>query len=195
MDMYSQINKSISRYVSFTKEELDILNSLLEYKQVPKKTIMLREGERCNFEAFVIKGCVRKYYVDGNGVEVILQFAIEDAWISDISFSIDDCEPSKIFIETLEDCEFLIFTPETKEELLAKAPRFERAFRILLQRHLVVTQNRLFDTISKSATEKYLQFLKDYPTIPQRVAQHYIASYLGISAEFLSKIRTKLAKG
>ncbi len=195
MDKFVQINESISRYVSFSKEELDVFNSLLEYRQVPKKTVMLHEGEMCNFEAFVVKGCVRKYYIDENGFEVILQFAIEDAWVSDISFSIYEDKPSRIFIETLEDSEFLTFTPESKEELFARAPRFERAFRILLQRHLTVTQNRLFSTISKTAMDKYLDFLEQYPTLPQRVAQHYIASYLGISAEFLSKTRAKLAKG
>ena len=192
--MHSQINKNISRYVSFSDEELEIFNTLLEYKTLPKKTIMLHEGEKCNFEAFVLKGCLRKYYIDANGFEVILQFAIEDAWISDISFSIYEDKPSQVFIETLEDCEFLTFNPQSKEELFEKAPRFERAFRILMQRNLSVTQNRLFNTISKTATEKYLEFMEHYPTIPQRVAQHYIASYLGISAEFLSKIRTRLAK-
>mgnify|MGYP002132238023 FL=1 len=192
--MYSQINKNISRYVTFEKEELDIFNSLLEYKQVLKKTIMLREGEMCNFEAFVIKGCFRKYYIDTNGLEVILQFAIENSWVSDISFSIYEEEPSRVFIESLEDSEIFVFSPETKETLLTKAPKFERAFRILMQRNLAVTQNRLFNTISKSATEKYIEFLSQYPTLSQRVAQHYIASYLGISAEFLSKIRTKIAK-
>lgn len=193
MDTYNQIDKSISRYVSFTKEELNTFNSLLEYKKVPKKTIMLHEGEMCNFEAFVIKGCIRKYYIDPNGFEVILQFAIEDAWVSDISFSIYEDKPSKVFIETLEDSEFLFFTPEAKEELFERAPRFERAFRILLQRHLSATQNRLFNTISKTALDKYIEFLELYPTLPQRVAQHYIASYLGISAEFLSKTRAKIA--
>jgi CRP-like cAMP-binding protein len=192
--MYEQINKSISRYVTFSKEELDTFNSLLEYRKVTKKTIMLHEGEVCNFEAFVVKGCVRKYFIDQNGFEVILQFAIEDAWVSDISFSIYETQPSTIFIETLEDCEFLVFSPETKEELFKKEPRFERAFRILLQRHLTATQNRLFHTISRTALEKYVEFLELYPTLPQRVAQHYIASYLGISAEFLSKVRAKLAK-
>lgn len=195
MDMYEQINNSISRYVDFSKEDLDIFNSLLEYRKVPKKTIMLHEGEMCNFEAFVIKGCVRKYYIDPNGFEVILQFAIENAWVSDISFSNYETKPSRIFIETMEDCEFLVFSPETKEELLQRVPRFERAFRILFERHLSVTQNRLFNTISKTAMDKYLEFLELYPTLPQRVAQHYIASYLGISAEFLSKVRTKIAKG
>lgn len=192
--MYSQINKNISRYVSFETGELAIFNSLLTYNKVPKKTILLHEGERCDFEAFVIKGCVRKYYIDSNGFEVILQFAIEDAWVSDTSFSIYEDNPSKVYIETLEDCEFFLFNPETKERLFIEAPKFERAFRILMQRSLSATQNRLFNTISKTATEKYLDFLELYPTLSQRVAQHYIASYLGISAEFLSKIRAKISK-
>ena len=192
--MYSQINKNICRYVSFEPKELEIFNSLLEHKTVPKKTILLHEGEMCDFEAFVIKGCIRKYYIDANGFEVILQFAIENAWLSDISFSIYEKKPSRVFIETLEECEFFMFTPDTKEALFAKAPKFERAFRILMQRNLAVTQERLFNTISKTATEKYLEFLELYPTLSQRVAQHYIASYVGISAEFLSKIRTKIAK-
>ncbi|MDI6048141.1 Crp/Fnr family transcriptional regulator [Flavobacterium yafengii] len=192
--MYTQINKNISRYVTFEPKELEIFNSLLEYKTVPKKTILLHEGEMCNFEAFVIKGCVRKYYIDANGFEVILQFAIENAWVSDISFSIYEEKPSRVYIETLEDCEFFMFSPDTKEELFVRAPKFERAFRILMQRSLAVTQDRLFNTISKTATEKYVEFLDHYPTLSQRVAQHYIASYLGISAEFLSKIRTKIAK-
>lgn len=193
--MFSAINAAISRYVSFSEEELKIFNNLLEHKIVPKKTLLLREGEMCTFEAFVVKGCLRKYYIDANGFEVILQFAIENAWVGDISFSIYEDKPSQVYIETLEDAELLMFNPETKEQLFAEAPRFERAFRILVQRNLSVTQNRLFDTISKTATEKYLEFIERYPTIPQRVAQHYIASYLGISAEFLSKIRAKIAKG
>ena len=192
--MYSQINKNIERYVSFNANELKIFNSLLEYKAIPKKTILLHEGEMCNFEAFVIKGCVRKYYIDANGFEVILQFAIENSWISDISFSIYEEKPSRVYIETLEDCEFFLFNPTTKEELFSRAPKFERAFRILMQRSLAVTQDRLFNTISKTATEKYAEFLEQYPALPQRVAQHYIASYLGISAEFLSKIKKKMTK-
>lgn len=192
--MYTQINSNITRYVSFSSSELALFNSLLTHKEVPKKTMLLQEGEICNFEIFVIKGCVRKYYIDANGFEVILQFAIENAWVSDSSFSIYESNPSRVFIETLEDCEFFVFSPDTKEELFATAPGFERAFRILMQRSLAVTQERLFLTMAKTATEKYQEFTAQYPTLSQRVAQHYIASYLGISAEFLSKIRTKMAK-
>lgn len=192
--MYAQINAAISRYVAFNEEELRVFDSLLEQRTVSKKTIMLHAGEVCNFEAFVVKGCLRRYYIDTEGHEVILQFAVEDSWISDISFSIYENQPSRVFIEALEDCELLTFTPEAKEALFLRAPRFERAFRILMQRNLAVTQNRLFTTITKSGVEKYQEFLAQYPSIPQRVAQHYIASYLGITAEFLSKVRAKIAK-
>ena len=192
--MFAQINSSISRYVNFTQQELDIFNSLLVVKKIPKKTIMLHKGEKCTFEGFVVKGCVRKYYIDEKGLEVVLQFAVENSWISDISFSIYETDPSLIFIETLEYSEFLMFSPETKEQLFEKAPRFERAFRILMQRHLSVTQKRLLQNITLTAEQKYDEFIKSYPSIPKRVAQHYIASYLGISAEFLSKIRTRKLK-
>ncbi len=192
--VFEQIHDNISRYVSFSDHELSLFDAALECLSVPKKTIMLREGEVCNFEAFVVKGCLRKYYIDANGHEVILQFAVEDSWISDISFSIYEALPSQVYIETIEDCELLTFSPESKEILFTKAPRFERAFRILVQRNLAVVQNRLFCTILRSGIEKYQDFLLKYPTIPQRVPQHYIASYLGISAEFLSKVRAKIAQ-
>jgi|SRR6218665_1782565 len=192
--MYSQINTNISKYVSFNEAELYIFDSLLEYKRIPKMTVMLREGEVCNFEAFIIKGCIRKYYIDTNGVEVVLQFAIEDSWISDVSFNSHEKKTSQVFIETMEDCEVMIFNPSAKEELFEKVPRFERAFRLLMLQNLGVAQNRLVHTIARTATEKYLEFLELYPKIPQRVPQHYIASYLGITAEFLSKLRTRLIK-
>jgi CRP-like cAMP-binding protein len=99
-----------------------------------------------------------------------------------------------MFIETLEDCEVLYLTPETKEELLAQVPKFERVFRLMVQRNLSSLQKRLFKTIATTAAEKYLDFITRYPTIPQRVAQHYIASYLGFTPEFLSKVRGRLTK-
>ena len=122
-----------------------------------------------------------------------MQFAIEDWWVSDIA-SFHEQKPSRMFIETLEDCEVLVLTPASKETLLKEAPCFERMFRLMVQRNLSRLQERLFQTIAKTAVEKYLDFLERYPTIPQRVAQHYIASYLGFSPEFLSKVRTKLTR-
>lgn len=191
--MFEQINKNVCKNGDFTQSEIDYFNSILQHKTIPKKTLLLQDGEICNFEAYILKGCIRKYYINEHGHEVILQFAIEDWWVSDIA-SFHEKKPSKLFIETLEECELLLLTPETKEQLVTKVPKFERIFRLLVQRNLSSMQNRLIDTIAKTAQEKYLEFLKLYPTIPQRVAQHYIASYLGMTAEFLSKIRTKLAK-
>lgn len=191
--MFEAINKNVSKNIEFTRSELEYFNSLLKFKTFPKKTFLLQEGEVCNFEAFIVKGCVRKYYINKDGFEVILEFPIEDWWTSDI-ISFHDKKPSKLYIETLEDCELLVISLQDKEALLSKIPKFERIFRLMVQRNLASTQSRLIDSIAKSGQEKYLDFIKSYPTIPQRIAQHYIASYLGISAEFLSKIRTKLSK-
>lgn len=191
--MFDQINKHLLKFVDLSEDELSYFNSILEIKKVPKKTILLHEGDVCNFEAFINKGCIRNYYIDENGFEVILQFAIEDWWVSDIA-SFHAHTASNIFIETLEDCELLILSPQTKEALLTKVPKLERMFRLMVQKNLSVLQNRFLKTITTSAQEKYVDFLERYPTIPQRVAQHYIASYLGISAEFLSKVRTKMSK-
>lgn len=192
-DAFKNINQNVSRYVDFTAAELSIFNELTQFRQVGKKTTLLRAGEKCDFEAYVLKGCLRKYYIDPDGNELIIQFGVEDSWIGDISFSIYDPKPSRVFIETIEDSELLVISPDKKEELYRRVPKFERVFRILMQRNLAVTQDRLFATVSKSATEKYLEFLENYPGLPQRVPQHYIASYLGISPEFLSKVRKRLA--
>jgi CRP-like cAMP-binding protein len=191
-DMFEEINAYAKRCLPFTEEDLAFFNSLLQFKKQRKKTFLLQEGEICNFEAFILKGCIRTYHIDHAGAEVTLQFAVEDWWVSDIT-SFTEQKPSMVYIETLEDCELLILTPETKEKLLAKVPGFERMFRLMVQRNLAQTQERLFRTISTTAVEKYLDFLNRYPAIPQRVAQHYIASYLGFSPEFLSKVRKKLS--
>ncbi len=191
--MFDQINKQVSKCHTFSNEELDIFNSLLKYKSVPKKTFLLREGEVCDFEAYIIKGCIRTFYIDSNGFEVILQFGIEDWWVSDIA-SFNEQTPSKLFVETLEDCELFLLSPQTKEELLLKVPKFERVFRIMIQRNLSATQNRLINNIAKPAVQRYQEFIEKYPSIPQRVPQHLIAAYIGVSPEFLSKIRAKLSK-
>ena len=190
--MFEAINKYALRCMPFSTADLEFFNSLLQFKKYSRKTFLLQEGEVCQFEAFILKGCIRTYHIDHAGAEVTLQFAIEDWWVSDIT-SFHNQTPGLVYIETLEDCELLILTPETKELLLAKVPGFERMFRLMVQRNLAQLQERLFRTISTTAVEKYLDFLNRYPAIPQRVAQHYIASYLGFSPEFLSKVRKKLS--
>ncbi|RXM50547.1 MULTISPECIES: Crp/Fnr family transcriptional regulator [unclassified Chryseobacterium] len=190
--MFQNIIKNISRFVTLTPEEENIYEGMLTLQKYPKKTHLLREGEICQFEGFIKQGCVRTYYLDENGFEVTLLFAVEDWWITDID-SFNNKTPSKIFIEALEDTEIYMLNPETKEELMQKVPKFERAFRLMMQRYVVTLQNRLVNTISQPATDRYLEFIRVYPSIPQRVAQYYIASYLGVSKEFVSTIRKRLA--
>jgi CRP/FNR family transcriptional regulator, cyclic AMP receptor protein len=190
--MFEQIDKYISRCITLDDEQLSTFHSALQYKKVKKKTFLLQKGDICYFEAYIIKGCIKTYYLDDEGNEVILHFAVEDWWVSDIA-SFSDEKTSNLFIETLEDCELLILTHDKKEILYQQIPRLERMFRLMVQRAYVVLQNRFFATLSQPADERYLDFLKRYPTIPQRVPQHQIAAYLGISPEFLSKIRAKLS--
>lgn len=190
--MYEDIIKNVTRCIQLAPDEKQEFTDLLQLQSVPAKTILLREGEVCRFEAYVRKGCIRVYYVNENGFEVTLSFAIEDWWVGDVA-SFYEQKPSRLFIETLEDTEMYVLTPATKEKLLESIPKFERVFRLLIQRNLSALQNRLINTISQKASERYLEFIKLYPTIPQRVAQYYIASYLGVSPEFVSTIRKRLA--
>ncbi|WP_343567636.1 Crp/Fnr family transcriptional regulator [Sphingobacterium sp.] len=182
----------MSKCITLTEEEIQIFTGLLTVRKVPKKTLLLQEGEVCQFEGYLQKGCVRIYYLDENGFEVTLAFAVEDWWISDIA-SFHYHTPSSLYMETLEDSELLVLTPETKETLLVDVPKFERVFRMLVQRRLTVLQNRLIHTMAKPAADRYLEFIALYPTISQRIPQYYIASYLGVSPEFVSIIRKRLA--
>ena len=190
--LFESINNYVNHCGSFAPEELAAFNELLVPKSVKKKQILLREGEVCNFEAYIVKGCVRTYYIDENGSEVILQFAIEDWWVGDIG-SFHERTPSLFYIEAMEDSELLTLNPTTKATLLDKMPQFERVFRLMIQRHLVAVEHRLIHTIARTAEQRYLEFTKQYPKIIQRVPQHYIAAYLGMTPEFLSKVRRRLA--
>ncbi|WP_426485426.1 Crp/Fnr family transcriptional regulator [Flavobacterium sp. 2] len=191
--MFQKIHDYLSRSARLSKEEVKIFEKNLEFRMVPKKTILLKAGEICNFEAYINKGCIREYFIDRNGQELTLQFAIEDWWVSDIT-SFEDQVPSDMYIETLEDCELLVLTRQSKENLINEVPHLERMFRLMIQRHLSKLQKRLFKTVSSTAMEQYVEFITRYPTISQRVSQHYIASYLGITPEFLSRLRTKHLK-
>lgn len=191
--MFEQIDQSISRHIQLTAEELELFHSLLKYKKVRKKNFLLQEGEICDFEAFIIKGCIRSYYINKEGTETILLFAVEGWWVSDLS-SFSDQTPSNMFIETIEDCELLMIDYKHKMQLFEKVPKFEKFFRILVQRSLGVLQKRFYASVSQTAEERYLAFTEKYPHILQRVPQHQIARYIGVSPEFLSKVRSAMYK-
>lgn len=190
--MFENILLNVSRNITLTNDEKNAFTSLLERRMVPRKTVLLRAGDICQFEGYIVKGCARIYHIDIKGCEIILSFAVEDWWISDLA-SFHEQKPSTFFIEALEKTEILMLSPQNKQRLLREVPKFERVFRILIQQNLFTIQNRLLSTIGKSAMERYLEFVELYPTVPPRVPQYHIASYIGVSPEFISIIRRRLA--
>ncbi|MBS0030757.1 Crp/Fnr family transcriptional regulator [Chitinophaga sp. 22321] len=191
--MFEQIDQFVDRIISLTPEERQLFHSLLKFRRVRKRTYLLQDGEICDFEAYIVKGCIRTYYLSDDGTETILSFAIEDWWVSD-PYSFTEQTPSNMFIESLEDCELLVVDHKSKAALYQKIPKFETLFRLLIQRSLFALQKRFHSLVSQTAEQRYLAFLEKYPQVVQRVPQNQIARYLGVSPEFLSKVRSAMHK-
>ena len=179
--------------VKLNDKETGLLLPKLFYRKVKKKQLVSAAGEICNFNGFVLKGCLKAYSIDEYGAEHITYFAIEDWWISDI-YSFISQTPSQLNIEALEDSELVYFTFKSREEALEEVPKLEKYFRILFEKSLVANHQRLLNTLSLSAAEKYSEFVKKHKKLSERVPQVQIASYLGITPEHLSKIRHELLK-
>ena len=189
-----QIIKNVSRHIQLLDDEKALFLSLLERRVLKRKTLFLETGVVCKHSAFVLEGAVKSYNVDEEGREHILSFATKDWWISDL-YSLISEKPAILNIEAIVDSDVLMLSRENQHELYKKIPKFERFFRILVENSLVANQQRLIDNMSSPAEDRYLRFISKYPTIPECVPQHSIASYLGITPEFLSKIRARLAHG
>ena len=154
--------------------------------------MLLSAGEVCRFEGFVIKGMFRVYHIDKNAAEQILYFAIESWWITDID-SFTNERPSQLFIEAIEDSEVLLISKKDKEFAYTNLPKIEKLFRIMTQKTHVALQRRMIDNLGKTADQRYAEFIERYPQLFMRLSNLQIAAYLGISHEFLSKIRNKIA--
>jgi CRP-like cAMP-binding protein len=189
--MTTLLKKNIQKHITLSDKELKAFCDLFHNKIVKKKTFLLKEGEVCGFEGFVTKGLFRVYHIDQNGFEQILYFAMENWWITDID-SFTNEKPSQLFIEALEDSEVLFINKRDKELAYAKLPMIEKLFRVMTQKTHVALQRRMIDNLSKTADQRYLDFIEKYPSLNNRLTNLQIAAYLGISHEFLSKIRRKL---
>jgi CRP-like cAMP-binding protein len=190
--MYELLYKKITETISMSEDDFTYCKTLFLPKKLRKRQYLLQEGDVSKYTAFVEKGILRTYTVDDKGTEHILQFSQEGWWISDL-YSFLTSEPSLFNVEALEDSELLLITKTSWDALLEKMPAFERYFRILIQNHLIATQRRLMGTMTETAEEKYIKLLKTQPQCIQRVPQHMIASYLGITRETLSRIRSHMA--
>ena len=191
--MFDQLIKSIQEKVPVTKEELELCKHYFTPKKLRKKQFLLQEGDVCNRMAFVEKGALCSYSTDAKGTQRVIQFAFEGWWISDL-YSFFTREPSCLSIEALEDCELLLLDHEQQESLLKNVPKYETYTRMLLQNAYVALQRRIEGTIGLPAEEKYSRLLSQYSAIVNRVPQHLIASYLGVSPETLSRIRKQMTR-
>ncbi len=190
--MKTALEKGIAKHINLNENEMNAFCSLFHLHQIKKKSFILQEGEVCKFEGFVTKGLFKVYHIDSNGFEQILYFAMENWWITDID-SFTNQTPSRLFIEALEDSEVLLIQKNDKEQAYNQLPKIEKLFRIMTQKTHVALQNRMIDNLSKTADQRYLDFIEKYPALYLRLTNVQIAAYLGISHEFVSKIRKKLA--
>lgn len=190
--MFELLFQKFAEKIELTEEEKELSRSFFLTKKLRRKQYLLQEGDVCKYVAFVEKGLLRSFTVDDKGHEHITQFAFEGWWIADqVSFLTG--EPSEYNIEALEDCELLLLTKQAEDEMLEKIPKFERYFRILLQNNLIATQKRLASSLSQTAEEKYNELISVCPdTLPKRIPQHMLASFLGISPETFSRIRKQM---
>ena len=190
--MFELFLASVKEHISITDQEFEVCKTLFIPKKLRKRQYLLQEGDVCRYTAFVEKGMLRTFTVDDKGNEPILQFSMEGWWVTDLYSYLTD-EPSRYNIEALEDCELLLITKPSWNILLEKVPAFERYFRILIQNNLIATQRRLISSLTESAEEQYTKLVATFPTCLQRVPQHMIASFLGITPETLSRIRSQMA--
>lgn len=184
---------SISKRISLTIEEISFFTSLLKSKFLANGEFLLREGDICKHESFVVKGCLKTYYLDENGLEHIIDFSIEEWWADDL-YSLLTQTASKSNIKAIEDTEILQIGKNELELLYQKIPKFERFFRILFQNAYIAQRDQINLALSASAEERYLLFLKKKPYAEKRFSQKDIASYLGITPQFLSTLKKRLGQ-
>lgn len=187
------ILENISKLVTLTSYEEDLFLSKTETKNFKAKTIILSAGEVSKYSYFVNSGLVRSFNINDNIVEHVLSFACEGWWIGDM-YSLISQKPGTLFIEVLEDTEVILLSKENQELLYVKIPKLERFFRILTENSLVANQERLMDNLSLSAEERFDKFCKKYPSLIQKVPQKHIASYIGVTPEFFSKMKSRILR-
>ena len=187
------IIQNISKLISLTSEEEQLFLSKTETRQYKAKTIILNAGQVCKEGYFVNSGLLRSFNINDNIVEHVMSFACEGWWISDM-YSLLSQKPSNLFIEVLENAEVVILSKENQEQLYHEIPKLERFFRILTENSLVANQERLMDNLSLTAEERFEKFCRKYPTLIQKVSQKQIASYIGVTPEFFSKMKARMLK-
>ncbi|TMI95898.1 MAG: Crp/Fnr family transcriptional regulator [Bacteroidetes bacterium] len=181
----------IRQYIELTAEEEAILLSKVKLRKYLKGQFVVQNGDVCKYENFVLSGCLKAFYIDNEGQEHVVMFAIENWWIADLGSFITQT-PADLNVQCLENSELGQIHYKDLQQLYVEIPKLERFFRVIIQKAFVAAQKRIINNFALPAMDRYLQFREQYPKIEQRIPQYLIASYLGMTKEFLSKIRSQL---
>jgi len=184
---------NILKHIALSIQEQELFLSKTETHHYPAKTILLNAGAVCKNSYFVNSGVLRSFNINDNIVEHVMNFACQGWWISDM-YSLLSQKPGNLFIEVIEDAEVVLLSKENQEQLYHDIPQLERFFRILIENALVANQERIMDNLSLSAEERFEKFSKKYPPLIQQVPQKQIASFIGVTPEFFSKMKARLVK-
>lgn len=185
---YNLLKQNIKKNIQISNNELDTLCSFFKPDIIKKRDFLLTQGSICKYEGFVIEGCFRIFTIDKKGNENTLYFAAKDWWLMDID-SFMNQSPSQLNIQALEDSKVLLINRADKLSLYESTPIVEKLFRVMSQKALVAWQRRLIRSNSETAKERYQYFVNNYSNIASKLSDKQIASYLGITHEFLSKIK------
>lgn len=193
LDTANKLFASFDQYLPLDgPERMDLATRVTERK-IKRRQFILQEGDICRHYTFVAEGCFKKFQVDQKGTEHNLQFAAENDWIMEIDSFYNE-KPSRVYIEAMEPSVILQINKADLYHLFTNNPKFDRNFRVIVENRMVEQENRILHAISSTAEERYLSFLNQYTKLSQRLPNTQIASYLGITPEFLSKMRSQLVK-
>ncbi|MGN6647988.1 MAG: Crp/Fnr family transcriptional regulator [Cytophaga sp.] len=188
--MYTGLLTHVRKFISLTPEEEMLLSGFFQYRKVSKKENLLQTGDPCKQNYFVLKGCLRLFFIDEKGVEQTTQFAIENWWMNDY-MAFQNQQPANFYIQAVENTELLSISFNEQEQLFKALPAMERYFRLVYQKAAAAAQIRTKYQHTFSKEEQYLNFSRSFPDFVQRVPQYLLASYLGFTPEYLSEIRKK----
>ncbi|TCV05367.1 CRP-like cAMP-binding protein [Sphingobacterium alimentarium] len=191
--MVEKLLQHIDSIVPITEDEGEIIRELVKEKEIPRKKFLHQAGEVASNSAFVVEGCLRSYTIDRDGFEHILQFAPENWWISDMHSLVKN-NPSELNIDALLDTKVLVMSRSCQISIFDRIPKLERYFRILTENALAASNQRTINYLSLPAKLRYENFCDMYPTLIHAIPQKSIASYIGITPEFLSKLRAERVK-
>ncbi|MEI7524100.1 MAG: Crp/Fnr family transcriptional regulator [Mariniphaga sp.] len=188
--MTNKITSNIDKFVKLTEEEKELFSSYFKEVKIKKRQFIVQPNFTAKHRNYVFKGAFRAYVVADEGQDHTISFAIEDWWITDYNSYIFQ-QPATMFVVAIEDSIILQLDYEKEQELKLQNHKFETFFRIIAERGLAFHQRRIISNLTHTAEERYENFLSKYPLIVQRVPQYALASYLGMTTEFLSRIRNK----